>query len=241
MANFKRHENRHEPNLFYSIFTLFILLSCKENPNTKTFESNFENIIQIVNYDNYTITKSIDYPEYGDEDYYLELYDQQNKLSDRFSGFTDEPGSFRIDSINKHGIFLTWIHMKNAEPYENGYIKRFNDFKSTHAKLGKFAVFHNTICYNETGIGSDIKIDSFNIIDKNKVEFIYKGNVVAKIKICELTLLPGLSYQETKSNNLDLNGRKDCNNAIKYHSIKSTKSGLIDNIRNEIKKLAIIE
>ena len=225
---------------FIAFLTVFILLSCKENIGIQTFESNFKNMIQIVNYDNYSITKSIEYPEYGDEDYFLELYDQQHNLIDRFIGFTDEPGAFRIDSINKNGIFLTWLHWKNAEPYENGYIKRFDDFKSTHSKLGNFAVFHNTICFNSTEIGSDIIIDSFNIVDKNKVEFIYKGKVVAKIKSSELNLLPNFSYQEIKSNNLDLHGGKECNNSIENHSIKSTKPGLIDSIKNEIKKLAII-
>jgi hypothetical protein len=193
-------------------------------------------MIQIVNYDDFSITKSIEYPKYGDEDYFLELYDQQHNLIDRLSGFTDEPGAFKIDSVNENRIFLTWLHMKSAEPYENGYIKRFNDFKTTHSKIGKFAIFHNTICFNNTEIGSDINIDSFNIIDKNKVEFIYKGKVAARIKISELNLLPTLSYQETKSNNFDLHGGKGCNNSIEYHSIKSTKSKLIDDIKNEIKK-----
>ena len=134
---------------------------------------------------------------------------------------------------------MTWLHWKNVNPYENGYIKRFNDFKSTHSKLGKFEIFYKTICYNNTGIGRDINIDSFKIIDKNEIEFIYEGNVVARIKICELNLLPTLSYQEIKSNNFDLHGGKDCNNSIEYHSIKSAKSKIIDDIENEIKKLAI--
>jgi hypothetical protein len=222
-----------------AFLSLFLLLSCEENNRIKTLELNFKNIIQIVNYDNYTITKSIDYPEYGDEDYYLELYDQHNLIADRFRGFPNEQGSFTIDSINKQGIYLTWFHWKNAEQYENEYIEQFNEFKTAHSKLGRFAIFYNTICYSNTGIGSDIIIDSFNIIDKNKVEFIFKGKIVTKIKISELDLLPNLSYQETKSNNFDLHGGKECNISIDYHLIKSTKSGLIDNIKNEIKKLAI--
>jgi len=39
-------------NRFIAILTLFVIISCNKNTGIKTFELNFKNMIQIVNYDN---------------------------------------------------------------------------------------------------------------------------------------------------------------------------------------------
>ena len=221
------------------LFPFFILLfSCNEKKN---LESNFNNIIQIVNYKNYSVTKSSYSSEAdGDEEYYLELYDQQNKLVEGFRGFSFSEGAFTIDSVNDKGIYLTWSHFKEYEPLESAYVKQFNDFKTKFSKLGDFMVHHNAKCFNSTGLESDILFDNFKIIGTDKIEFIYKDSIVAKFKISDLNLKPHLAYVEHKSNNFDLVSGKECNNSIGFHSIISTRSPKFDDsLKNEIKKLAI--
>jgi hypothetical protein len=220
------------------LFPFFILLSCTER---KSLESNFDNIIQIVNYENYSVTKSSYYSEsVGDEQYYLELYDQQNKFVDSFRGYIDGEGSFRIDSVNKKGIFVTWPHFTGEIPEEIGFKRQFNEYKTKFSKLGDFVVHHNTKCFNSSGLGRDILFDNFKIIGADKIEFIYKDSIVAKFKICDLNLKPHLAFVEHKSNNLNIVGGKACNNSLTFHSILSTRSPKFDDsLKNEIKKLAI--
>ena len=200
-------------------------------------------IIQIVKYRNYSVTKSSYYSEAdGDEEYYLELYDPQNKLVEGFRGFIFSEGAFTIDSVNDKGIYLTWSRFKEDEPLESAYVKQFNDFKTKFSKLGDFVVHHNSKCFNNTGLESDILFDDFKFIGADKIEFIYKDSIVAKFKISDLDLKPHLAYIEHKSNNFNLFGGKECSNSIGFHSIISTRSPKFDDsLKNEIKKLAIIE
>jgi len=214
----------HMNRTFILLISSALLASCVSK---KSFESNYNDIVQIMNDkgNRIAVNKS---PANGD--YYLQLF-ERGILVDENHCCNEHEGTIRIDSINSKTIFISWISYsdrKNNSSLPKSFRKLSFQYKNT--ELSKYKISNTDIFINSEGLAGDIIFDKYTVLDGQLIELFYKGSSVGLFHSGNLRLDRGLSVISV------IKSGKECNSQLTEYPIKSTEPGMVERLINEIKK-----